>query len=182
MGLIPWSTSEPSSENLRAALDRMINIRSLVLADDPAVREPQLATYLAALNPTWTIFDWSPTTRGVADEPIMERLYPFGLTTEAPSSLPVDSWERAARVVHEQYRLIMQRNGTLDPTSRPPAVGAARPVPQGDQHPAGDDGAGGCRDLGRSWGPVVEGVSSDGLVTTRRGLGGRAGPDGQDGA
>ena len=45
----------------------------------------------------------------------MELLYPFGLTTEAPSSLPVDSWERAARVVHEQYGSTCERNGTLNP-------------------------------------------------------------------
>ena len=128
---------------------------------------PQLATYLAALNPTWTIFDWSPATRGVADEPIMERLYPFGLTTEAPSSLPVDSWERAARVVHEQYRVDMQRNGTLNPNEP-----AHRPWEQLDPFRKETNirqvttALAAAENLGRSWGPVVEGVSSDGLVTT----------------
>ena len=40
----------------------------------------------------------------------MELLYPFGLTMEAPSSLPVDSCRRAARVVHEKYRLITRQH------------------------------------------------------------------------
>src|SRR6476469_1043789 len=110
--LISVVAAEPTSDQLRAAL-RADRRPALILADDPAVSNPQLATYLAALNPAWTIFDWSPTTRGVADEPIMELLFPFGLTTEAPSSVPVDSWERAARVVHEQYRVNAARQGTL---------------------------------------------------------------------
>ena len=164
--MITVVTSEPSSENLRASLDHDRH-PVLVLADDPAVRAPQLATYLAALHPTWTIFDWSPATRGVADEPIMERLYPFGLTTEAPSSLPVDSWERAARVVHEQYRVDMQRNGTLDPDEP-----AHRPWEQLDPFRKETNirqvttALAAAEHLGRSWGPVVEGVSADGLVTS----------------
>ena len=166
ISLITVVTSEPNTENLRASLDHDRH-PVLVLADDPAVRAPQLATYLAALNPTWTIFDWSPATRGVADEPIMERLYPFGLTTEAPSSLPVDSWERAARVVHEQYRLDMQRNGTLNPNEP-----AHRPWEELDPFRKETNirqvttALAAAENLGRSWGPVLEGVSSDGLVTT----------------
>ena len=44
----------------------------------------------------------------------MDLLYPFGLTMDAPSSLPVDSWERAARVVHEKYRMITRQHQRLD--------------------------------------------------------------------
>lgn len=59
---------------------------------------------LAFTHPYWTVFARSATTRGVSPAPILEGLLPFGLTTELPSDWPLDSWERAARVVHERYR------------------------------------------------------------------------------
>jgi hypothetical protein len=83
-GPISVVESKPTSEHLRETLEDDQH-PVLILADDPALAGPHRATYLAALNPTWTIFDWSPTTRGVADQPIMVRLYPFGLTMDAPS-------------------------------------------------------------------------------------------------
>ncbi len=73
------------------------------------------ASFLAARHPEWTIFALGPDSRGLAEEPIMEALYPYGLTTDLPIGWPVDSWERAARVVHERYR--RQR----DPKSPPRA-------------------------------------------------------------
>ena len=83
----------------------------------------------------------------------MEGLVPYGLTTEVPADWPVDSWERAARVVHERYR--RQR----DPKARP------RPSDR-----SWDDGLdpflkesnvrlvtatlASVEALGRSWGPI----------------------------
>ena len=58
IGLISVVESEPTSERLRAALQRA-QYPALILADDPTTSEPRLATYLAALNPAWTIFDWA---------------------------------------------------------------------------------------------------------------------------
>ena len=139
----------------------------LILADDPAVTGMHQATYLAALNPTWTIFHWSATTSGVADQPIMELLYPFGLTLEAPSSLPVDNWERAARVVHEQYRLITQQHRQLDP-SKPShrAWEQLDPFLKESNIRQVTTALAAAESLGRSWGPVVSGGRSDGLVTS----------------
>ena len=158
--------AEPTSENLRRAVRARKN-PALILADDPAVSNPQLATYLAALNPTWSIFDWSPAARGVADEPIMERLYPFGLTTEAPSFLPVDSWERAARVVHEQYRTVMRQNSLLD-TDQPSHRAWERldPFLKETNVRQVTTALAAAEAVGRSWGPVVEGVTADGRVTS----------------
>ena len=48
--LISVVEAEPTSDQLRAAL-RADRRPALILADDPAVSNPQLATYLAALNP-----------------------------------------------------------------------------------------------------------------------------------
>ena len=166
IGLISVIESEPTSANLRAALqDDQHPV--LILADDPTRSETRLATYLAALNPTWTIFDWSPNTRGVADQPIMELLYPFGLTMEAPSSLPVDSWERAARVVHEQYRLTAQQHQQLDaskPSHQP--WDQLEPFLRESNIRQVTTALAAAESLGRSWGPVVRGVTSDGLVAS----------------
>jgi hypothetical protein len=150
--LITVATVEPTSANLRELL-RNDRRPALILADDPAQSTPALATFMAALNPGWTIFDWSTTTRGVAAEPVMEKLYPFGLTTEAASGWPVDSWERAARVVHENYRLLH----------------VPHPDPAVPSHRAWDDGLdpflkesnvrlvtttlAAAESVGRSWGP-----------------------------
>jgi RyR domain len=166
IGLISVIESEPTSANLRAALQDDQH-PALILADDPTRSETRLATYLAALNPTWTIFDWSPNTRGVADQPIMELLYPFGLTMEAPSSLPVDSWERAARVVHEQYRLTAQQHQQLDaskPSHQP--WDQLEPFLRESNIRQVTTALAAAESLGRSWGPVVRGVTSDGLVAS----------------
>jgi hypothetical protein len=150
--LITVVGKEPSSANLRELL-RNDRKPALILADDPAQTTPALATFMAALNPGWTIFDWSTTTRGVAAEPVMEKLYPFGLTTEGLPGWPVDSWERAARAVHENYRV----------------VHVPRPDPAVPSHRAWDDGLdpflkesnvrlvtttlAAAESVGRSWGP-----------------------------
>ena len=150
--LITAVTKEPSSANLRELL-RDNRKPALILADDPGQTTPALATFMAALNPGWTIFDWSTTTRGVAAEPVMEKLYPFGLTTEGLAGWPVDSWERAARVVHENYRV----------------VHVPQPDPAVPSHRAWDEGLdpflkesnvrlvtttlAAAESVGRSWGP-----------------------------
>lgn len=162
-GLILIVQSEPTSENLRATLQHDQH-PALILANDPAVTGPHAATYLAALNPTWTIFDWSPTTRGLADEPIMELLYPFGLTLDASTALPVDSWERAARVVHEQYRLITSQHQHLEP-SKPShqAWEQLDPFLKETNIRQVTTALAAAESLGRSWGPVSA-AKSDGLV------------------
>ena len=96
----------------------------------------------------------------------MERLFPFGLTTEAPVALPVDSWERAARVVHEQYRLGLEREGRADP-SQP----AQRPWDQLESFHKETNirqvttALSAAEQAGRSWGPVTDAQGRD-----RRGI------------
>ena len=123
--------------------------------------EDDQASYLAARHPGWTIFAFTPDARGLATDAIMEGLVPYGLTTEVPADWPVDSWERAARVVHERYR--RQR----DPKARP------RPSDR-----SWDDGLdpflkesnvrlvtatlASVEALGRSWGPIYRPVRTEG--------------------
>jgi hypothetical protein len=78
---------------------------AVIFADDliGGRKDDLSATLLAALHPHWTIYHSDATTQGLVPRPIMERLYPFGLTIEPPEGAAVDSWERAARVVHQTY-------------------------------------------------------------------------------
>ncbi len=88
---------------------------AVVLAD--VAEAPDDGSDLAVTHRHWTLFARSATTRGIAVEPVLEGLLPFGLTTELPPGWPLDSWERAARVVHEQYR--RQVTPGSSPAARP---------------------------------------------------------------
>jgi hypothetical protein len=158
---------EPATEEALAGILSATTAPAVILADDPnSAPGPGAlvsATLLAALHPRWTIFDWSTTTRGVADEPIMERLYLFGLTMEPPPGWAVDSWERAARVVHERYLRSLERPD-------PEHVPSHRPWAQLDQFLRDDNvrlvttTLAGAESVGRSWGPVENDSRSDPLA------------------
>ncbi len=78
---------------------------AVILAGDPAAPDAggPSPTLLAAQHPGWTLYAPDPPAGGLVRRPVLERLYRFGLTLEPPAGFPVDSWERAARVVHEAY-------------------------------------------------------------------------------
>jgi hypothetical protein len=103
-GAIAVQLAEPSEPGL-AKLLADYESPAVIFADDLAgARTDDLsATLLAALHPNWTIYHSDATTQGLVPRPIMERLYLFGLTIEPPEGAAVDSWERAARVVHQTY-------------------------------------------------------------------------------
>jgi hypothetical protein len=79
----------------------------------------------------------------------------------------VDNWERAARVVHEQYRLITRQHRQLDP-SKPShrAWEQLDPFLKESNIRQVTTALAAAESLGRSWGPVVSGGRSDGLVTS----------------
>ncbi|MFC5931236.1 RyR domain-containing protein [Cryobacterium melibiosiphilum] len=52
----------------------------------------------------WTILALDSHTRGLSASPVMARLFPFGLTLEPHAGGALSSWERAARIVHLNYR------------------------------------------------------------------------------
>ncbi|GAA2100193.1 hypothetical protein GCM10009841_14660 [Microlunatus panaciterrae] len=94
----------PTAENLADAL-RGSAQPVVILTERPADVSAQFGTSLAARFPAWTIFDPKPGHEGLSPEPAMERLYPYGLTLEPSDRVAIDSWERAARIVHELYLL-----------------------------------------------------------------------------
>jgi hypothetical protein len=103
-GAIAIELAEPTEPGL-AQLLADYEAPAVIFADDliGARKDDLSATLLAALHPNWTIYHSDATTQGLVHRPIMERLYPFGLTIEPPEGAAVDSWERAARVVHQTY-------------------------------------------------------------------------------
>ena len=103
-GAIAIEQAEPTEPGL-AKLLADYEAPAVIFADDlvGARKDDLSATLLAALHPNWTIHHSDAMTQGLVPRPIMERLYPFGLTIEPPEGAAVDSWERAARVVHQTY-------------------------------------------------------------------------------
>ncbi len=114
-GAIAVELAEPTEPGL-AKLLAACETPAVIFADDLAGgrKDDLSATLLAALHPNWTIYHSDATTQGLVPRPIMERLYPFGLTIEPPEGAAVDSWERAARVVHQTY--LASLGDQIDPT------------------------------------------------------------------
>ena len=105
------SPSEPALARLLAGYQHP----AVIFADDlvGSRKDDLSATLLAALHPNWTIYHSDSATVGLADRPIMERLYPFGLTIEPKEGTALDNWERAARVVHQKF--LDDLGAALDP-------------------------------------------------------------------
>ena len=70
------SPTEPALATLLAGYEHP----AVIFADDlvGARKDDLSATLLAALHPNWTIYHSDSATVGLADRPIMERLFPFG--------------------------------------------------------------------------------------------------------
>jgi hypothetical protein len=64
----------------------------------------RLGTRLALRRPGLLVFEATPDTVGVQPAELGTTLHPFGLSLLSTRSKAEDSWERAARAVHERYR------------------------------------------------------------------------------
>lgn len=128
---------------------------AVIVADDrPGTSSDDLSpTLLAARHPAWTIYSFDGATQGLVPRPIMERLYPFGLSIEPPEGAAVDSWERAARVVHEGY--LNGLGDQRDPAR--PAHGRWADLPpfyRASNVRLVTATLAGAESVGRTWGPV----------------------------
>ncbi len=167
------SPTEPALATLLAGYEHP----AVIFADDlvGARKDDLSATLLAALHPNWTIYHSDSATVGLADRPIMERLFPFGLTIEPKEGTALDSWERAARVVHQKY--LDDMGAALDP-SKP----AQRPWAQLSGFYRASNvrlvtaTLAGAESIGRTWGPtpkdpraqVTGGIDPDQLIALSR--------------
>lgn len=81
----------------------------------------KIATRLAAARPDLMILAWSTTEPGIPVEPLIGRLYPFGLNMVGRNNRPpVDNWTRLARLLHQEYVGSEQRAVPDTPPSRLP--------------------------------------------------------------
>ena len=167
------SPTEPALATLLAGYEHP----AVIFADDlvGARKDDLSATLLAALHPNWTIYHSDSATVGLADRPIMERLFPFGLTIEPKEGTALDSWERAARVVHQKY--LDDMGAALDP-GKP----AQRPWAQLSGFYRASNvrlvtaTLAGAESIGRTWGPtpkdpraqVTGGIDPDQLIALSR--------------
>lgn len=145
-------------ETTEAGLDTLLEsdtAPAVIFADHrPDSSEPDLPpTLLAARHPGWTIYSFDEAAEGLVPRPIMERLYPFGLTLEPPEGAAVDSWERAARVVHQIY--LDQLGDQRDP-ARPAQRQWADlpPFYRASNIRLVTATLAGAESVGRTWGPV----------------------------
>ncbi len=120
------------------------------------------ATLLAAQHPDWTIYHPDAETQGLVPRPIMERLYPYGLTIEPPEGAALDSWERAARVVHQSYLDSLTDRDETKPAQRPWAE--LDPFYRASNVRLVTATLAAAESVGRSWGPPAGGVAE--LATT----------------
>ena len=163
-GVIDVELVDPDEPALDALL-KGAQSPAVIFADDlvGSRKDDLSATLLAALHPNWTIYHTDAATQGLAAQPIMERLYPFGLTIEPPPGAPVDSWERAARVVHQTYLLGL--GDGLDPNlpaQRP--WSDLSPFYRASNVRLVTATLAGAEAVGRSWGPAPSARSGE--VTT----------------
>ncbi|CAM3667123.1 hypothetical protein SMNI109538_06340 [Smaragdicoccus niigatensis] len=89
-----------------APADNSINTNDVVvLVDDLVRRDATLGTRLAARHPQVTIFAWDPSVEVAERAPVVGRLHSFALTLELLGGVEPDVWSRAARLIHERYRI-----------------------------------------------------------------------------
>lgn len=81
----------------------------------------KIATRLAAARPDLMILAWSTTEPGIPVEPLIGRLYPFGLNMVGRNNRPpIDNWTRLAKLLHQEYVGSDQRAVADTPPSRLP--------------------------------------------------------------
>ena len=76
---------------------------ALVFSGDVSVADQRLASRLGASYPELLVYSRHTEVSGLGGEPLLAQVRAFGSTLDAGQGRPVDSWERIARLVHEDY-------------------------------------------------------------------------------
>ncbi|MCB0930667.1 MAG: hypothetical protein KDB71_02040 [Mycobacterium sp.] len=95
----------PSVPVLTDLVDADADSQVVILVDSAAAAaDTMMGTRLAARFPAMLIYAWDPNARHQEDRaPIVGRLRTFGLGMDLPAGMAQDSWERAARLIHERF-------------------------------------------------------------------------------
>ncbi len=76
---------------------------ALVFSGDVSVADQRLASRLGTSYPGLLVYSRHTEVTGLGTEPLLAQVRAFGSTLDAGQGRPVDSWERIARLVHEDY-------------------------------------------------------------------------------
>jgi len=78
-------------------------VPALVFSGDVAVADQRRASRLGATYPDLLVYSRHTEVTGLGAEPLLAQVRAFGSTMDAGQGRPIDSWERIARLVHEDY-------------------------------------------------------------------------------
>jgi hypothetical protein len=78
-------------------------VPALLFTGDVSVEEQRLASRLGASYPGLLVYSRRTEVAGLGAEPLLAQVRAFGTTLDTGQGRPVDSWERIARLVHENY-------------------------------------------------------------------------------
>jgi RyR domain len=76
---------------------------AVVFSGDVTVADQRLASRLGVTYPGLLVYSRHTEVTGLGSEPLLAQVRAFGSTLDAGQGRPVDSWERIARLVHEDY-------------------------------------------------------------------------------
>jgi hypothetical protein len=103
-------------EVVASAVDEYV-APAVVFTGDVSVAEQRLASRLGASFAGLLVYSRHTEVVGLGAEPLLAQVRAFGSTLDAGQGRPIDSWERIARLVHENY--VRQYPDPDDPARRP---------------------------------------------------------------
>jgi hypothetical protein len=109
-------TSLGLDEVVASAVDEYV-APAVVFSGDVSVADQRLATRLGASYPGLLVYSRHSEVIGLGTDPLLAQVRAFGSTLDAGQGRPVDSWERIARLVHENY--VREYPDPHDPARRP---------------------------------------------------------------
>ncbi|HCB04302.1 MAG TPA: hypothetical protein DEQ43_08675 [Nocardioides bacterium] len=92
-------------------------VPALVFSGDVSVADQRRAARLGATYPDLLVYSRHTEVTGLGAEPLLAQVRAFGSTMDAGQGRPIDSWERIARLVHEDY--VRSFPDPDDPARRP---------------------------------------------------------------
>lgn len=89
----------PTEANLAAVVGGAPNPAIVLTEVDPALP----ASALAAAHPTWNVYARDDAASALSSRPVLGGLVPFGIGVDLDPEGELHVWERAARIIHNNY-------------------------------------------------------------------------------
>ena len=107
-------------ESLSDAVHEVVDTHrtpALIYSGDVSVADQRMASRLGATYPDLLVYSRRSEVSGLGIEPLLAQVRAFGTTLDAGQGRPIDSWERIARLLHEDY--VRTFPSPDDPARRP---------------------------------------------------------------